>query len=120
MELCSAHSQLSLEDRGDLRSNTELLAVQSADVADVASGGVAVVPQHLVLVLRTFPLNDVAQWVNQRVSCERRELQVVRNMVFAHRHLTFQARFESQSFTFWAAVTVHLFCQLFLQRDKKK
>lgn len=73
----SAHSQLLPQDDGGLRGNAQLLALQAADVADVASWWAAVVPQPLVPVLRAFSLQKVPQRLNQGVSSEHPQLLVV-------------------------------------------
>lgn len=90
------------------------LALQGAHVADVASGCAAVVPQHLVLVLWAFPLQEVAQRLHQGVSREHRQLQVVLDMLFAQRNLTLQTCFDGQDLFIRAAIAVNILCLLVL------
>ncbi len=91
-----------------------LLALQGAHVADVASGRVAVVPQHLVLVLRALPLREVTQGPHQGVPREHRQLQVVLHVLVAQRHLALQTRFKGQSFLLRTEVAEDAFSLLVL------
>lgn len=108
-ELFNTHSQLSPYDIGGLSRHVSILALQGAHVADVASGCIAVVPQHRVLVLWAFPLREVTQRLDQGVSREHWQLQMVFDVLFAQRHLTLQAHFKGWSFFSQAAVAEHIF-----------
>lgn len=111
------HSQLSPYDIGGLGGHVLLLALQGAHVADVASGCVAVVPQHRVLVLWAFPLAEVTQRLDQGVSREHWQLHVVFDVLFAQRHLALQTRFKGWVFFCHAVVAEHIF-GLFVLRIK--
>lgn len=71
-----------------------LLPLHAAHDAQVAPGRVAVVPQHLVIVLGTLPLGEVGHGVDQRVSPEGRQLLVVLGVLPAQRHLALEARLD--------------------------
>lgn len=94
-----------------------LLLLQGAHVAEVAAGGVAVIPQHLVAVLRALPVLEVTQRLDQGVSSEDWQLLVVLDVLLAHGHLTLEAHFYSQDFFLWAAVTVHVLVLLLLGKN---
>lgn len=98
------HRQLAPEERRDHLGQVLLVAVQDAQVADVAPGVFTVVPRHLRLVHGAFLLRDLPQGFRQRVIGERRSLQVVLDVLSTQGNFTFQARFHRWVLLVWATV----------------
>lgn len=88
------HCQLLLHAGAGLQEVILLLALRGAHNAQVAPGRFAVVPQHLVVVLGTFPLAEVGHGIDQRVSPEGRQLLVVLHVLLAQRNLALEARLD--------------------------
>lgn len=87
------HSQRPLQ-AGAGRGELLLLPPHAALHAQVAPGRFAVVQQHLIFVLGTFPLAEVGHGVDQRVSPEGRQLLVALDVLLAQRHLALEARLD--------------------------
>lgn len=92
-----------------------MLAFQGANVTDVAPGRAAVVAEHLVPVLRALSFQQVTERIDQGVSCERPQSEVVLHVLPAQRHLTLEAGLEGGGFCLGATVAVDAFSLLFLQ-----
>lgn len=85
------HRQPPLNDGAGLQEAVVLSALRDANDAQVASGRLAVVPQHLVVVFGTFPLAKVGHGIDQWVSPEGRQLLVVLHVLLAQGHLALEA-----------------------------
>lgn len=114
------HSQLPLQVRGGLGNLALLPALHGAHGAEVAPRRVAVVLQHLVLVLRTFPLLEVGHGVHQGVSSEHRQVLVVLGVLFTHRDLTLQTGLDGLLSWPPATVAANLDCRRALRTIKRK
>lgn len=77
------HRQLPLHVSAGGPKVIVLLALRGAHNAQVAPGRFAVVAQNLVAVLGTFPLAEVGDRIDQRVSPEGRQLLVVLHVLLA-------------------------------------
>lgn len=75
------HSQFSPQNVGGVNSEVCLLLVHGTDITDVGFRHGAVVPQHLIVMLRAPPPAQVPQGFDQRVSHVGRELQVILDML---------------------------------------
>ena len=75
------HVQLLPQGRAGVLGQALLLALQGAHVAHVAPGHLAVEAQHLIVVLGALPVLEVMQRLDQGVSGEHRQLQVVHDVL---------------------------------------